>query len=170
VDVRISGNGSSSGDSIFVRIERRGAAGPAPLVLTAPAGSILSAGSASSQSMVVARVRGRMTGERTFSPSPVMTVSGGQPAVFVLEAYCAEFHKSNPSPNDTFELTAPDPGLACVLRRSAGLSRAAVQAAVWVHTDGVGLEQMRRRFRVSPAEYEKGKAAAAVCPGRGARR
>jgi hypothetical protein len=119
-----------------------------------PPGTRLNNSSGTGQSMVIAGVRGRRVGSGMYSPASLITVST-KPVTYVLEAYCAEFHKDNPSPYSTFEVDSPDATLSCILRRASkqGLSVPASQSAVWMHTDQVSFEYVNQKFGVTPQDW-----------------
>jgi hypothetical protein len=102
VQVTFRGNGASSGDSIMVIVKKADKSGE-NLALTVSAGTRLKSGNPSAQSMVIAAVKGQVMGENSYSPSSVIQV-GDTPTTYVLEAYCSEFEKDNPSSATTFHL------------------------------------------------------------------
>jgi len=163
VTVSVSGTGASSGDSVKVRVARRSKAGPGNLALTVPPGTRLASADAGAQNMVVAGVRGRMTGPSSYHPSSEIVVSGTTPATYLLEAYCADFERDNPSGDTRFSVGRPDPVLACILKRAAPLSVAGIQAAVWIHTDKVTYDHMSEKFPVSAADFRKAQAVVRQC-------
>ena len=121
--------------------------------------------------MVVSGVRGRMAGgnDLSYEPTSVITV-GSRPVTYVLDAYCAEFEKENPSSSTAFRVASqPDARLGCVLRQaSAGnLSVEATQAAVWIVTDAITFEHMSQKFDITSQDFARARAVAARCgPGR----
>jgi len=80
-------------------------------------------------------------------------------------AYCAEFHKDNPSPESEFAIESPEPTLACNLTKAQrhNLSLQATQAAVWIATDGVKLQDLRIKFHVSDEDWEAASLVASSC-------
>jgi hypothetical protein len=124
VQVSFRGNGASSGDSIEVLVTRTDKTG-GNLELTVAPGTRLQSGNRAAQIMVIAAVKGRVMGENSYSPSSVIEV-GDTPTTYVLEAYCSEFEKDNPSSATTFHLGPVDPVLACdcVQSRPDPLARA----------------------------------------------
>ena len=158
-----SGTGSSSGDAIIVSVSKTDKAGPGILSLMITPGTRLRSSAASEQSMVIAGVQGRVVGETSFEPTSVIEVSTSETKEYVLEAYCAEFDKDNPSASNSFTLTNPDPILACLLRETTQLSIAAKQAAIWIHTDRVTFEHMNEKFSISNSEWLEAQAAVKRC-------
>jgi len=71
----------------------------------------------------------------------------------VVEAYCAEFEKDNPSASTTFTLGSLDATLACIVQAAHQLSTEATQAAVWMHTDRATYAHINAKFPVSRADW-----------------
>jgi len=154
------GRGSSSGDSMIVTVAKTNRAGRGPLVLSVPAGTRLNSASASVQNMVIAGVRGRMIDSHRFQPATEIELASTAPVSFLLEAYCAEFEKDNPSSSSGFSAGGWDKTLAAVLKEAKrrGLSPAATQAAVWIVTDDISLDALQEKFSVSQAEWNQARA------------
>ena len=161
---KIHGTGSSSGDSLKLTVAPRGKGSAREVVVKVPPGTRLGSSSKGAQGMVVAGVRGRSLGGDKFAPASEIRASTTEPRTYILEAYCADFHKANPSPSVTFKVVGEDPVLACVLREGHGLSVAAKQAAVWIHTDQVTFREMRAKFPVTQSEWEAAQRVAKLCP------
>lgn len=153
VTVAVRGNGASSGDAIEVTVTRTPKAGPGDLVLTVPAGTRLVSANASAQNMVIGRVRGRMLGGDRFTPSTEIRLTGNTPVTYLLEAFCADFEKDNPSEQVTFTLGPEDSVLACIVAQSSSRSVEAIQAAVWIHTGNVSHHTVNEKFPVSDGDW-----------------
>lgn len=157
--------GSSSGDSVVLIVAKIG--GPERLVLSIPSGLALKSPSTSSQSMVISGLKGREIGGGKYSPKQFIILTNDKPVRYVIEAYCAEFHKDNPPPDRfDFQVAAtPDPVLACILNeaRKEKLSVAGTQAAVWVHTDHVNFPEMSTRMGIGKEEWSKAETVASRC-------
>jgi hypothetical protein len=165
VSAQISGTGASSGDSIKMKIRKRTGG---DLTVTVPPGTMLKNASGGEQNMVVAGVRGVDLGGGLIRPTSSVHLSGTQPTTVVLAAFCAEFEKDNPSRSAEFSVGSRDPRLACILRKSAGLSVSARQAAVWMHTDGLSYSHMSQKFPVTARDWSQASAVVRAC-GEGAR-
>jgi hypothetical protein len=150
----IVGTGASSGDSVRVALQKTPSAGPGPLTLTIPRGSVLMNHSRGYQNMVVARVRGRDSGGLLFTPQETMVVQGKDPVTYLLSAYCANFFEENPTKNTSFDIHDSKPMLACLVNRGRPLSINALQAAVWMYTDGIPLSRMKTKFNVTFEDWE----------------
>lgn len=153
--VTIRGTGGSSGDTIKVDIAKGPNAGPGPVDVSVPPGTVLTNGNGAGQNMVVAGLAGRATSEHSYTPTSYMVASGSKPVTYVLSAFCMNFDKDNPSPSDEFTVGDPDSVLACILKNSRQLTIPARQAAVWIYTDNVSFNHMNEKFSVSPQEYSQ---------------
>ena len=155
VTVQFRATGASSGDSVLLTITKTAAAPSSTLSLTVAAGLRLNNITGSGQSMVVERVRGKMINQRSYVPGSTIVLSDTNPATYMLSAYCAEFHKDNPSPDSMFGVALPEPTLSCILTETArqNLSLAASQAAVWNYTDRITFQDFNRRLSIGFAEW-----------------
>jgi hypothetical protein len=138
------------------------------LTITIPAGLRLRNLSEGWQSMVLAGVKGRLAGGNQYLAEPVIKLSDTVPtATYLLSAYCAEFHKANPSPNSQFMVEFADPTAGCILSsaRAQGLSIAATQAAEWIHTDGITVDDLQSKFPVSLSDWSEASQVASQCQG-----
>jgi len=161
----VHGLGGSSGDTVRVYVQKTPKAGPAPLVLEIPPGTLLQSDNRTTQAMVVAGVKGRMAGETTYSRASRIELADNAISAYLVEAYCAEFEKANPTRSTRFRMARPDPTLACVLREAASrrLSVRATQAAVWILTDRVSYGKVRGKFPVSVDEWNAAVEVAKAC-------
>ena len=157
--------GSSSGDSVLLIVVKIG--GPDRLVLTVPPGLLLKSPLPASQDMIIAGLKGRDAGGGKYTPASTITLADNQPARYVIEAYCAQFHKDNP-PADKFDfgVGAPvEPGMVCVLNeaRNQKLSVAGTQAAIWIHAEHVTFSEMNTRMSIGSTEWSRAEAVALRC-------
>ena len=161
VTAKIRGTGGSSGDSIKLDVAKTAAAPEGAIEMTIPPGTRLTSGIAGEQGMVVSRVQGQEVGANTYDASSTIVVDSTTPVTYVLQAYCTEFAGDNPSEANNFTLGTPDPALAAILQQAdrQHLSVSATQAAVWMHTDHLGYDQMNRKFTISKDEWDAAVAA-----------
>lgn len=157
VSVSFSGTGGSSGDSVMATVKLTDKSAES-LHLTISPGTRLRSGNSSAQNMVVAGVKGEMTGSQSYRGTSTITATS-TPATYVLEAYCAEFEKDNPGSSTHFSVGSVDPVLACILEGASNLSVSARQAAVWIYTDKASYNHVNQKFSVSRSDWD---AAAAV--------
>ena len=163
VTVRFLGTGGSSGDAIEMVVSKTAKADPGPLTLTVARGTRLESRNASAQNMVVAGVRGRTVGGDSYEPTSEIIVSEKGSTTYVLEGYCMNFEKDNPSPRTTFSITPPDPVLAAILNEADNLSTTAKQAAVWIHTDHASYAHVNAKFSVTKADWAAAQAVVKKC-------
>jgi len=157
------GTGGSSGDSVKVRVSKGPKAAAGPHSYAVPPGSQLASSDASEQSMTILGVAGRAMGGSSYQPTSVITVPDKGSEVYILAAFCAEFHKENPSTSNHFTLKPPDRMLSCIARRGKGLSISAYQAAVWMHTDQATFSEVNEKFPVDAQEWAQGEAVFRSC-------
>ena len=110
-------------------------------------------------------MKGRAAGSSTYTLEDKIVLRGRAPVTYILEAYCTEFHKDNPSESVSFTLGNPDPILACILKvvKQSGLSVEATQAAVWIHTDRIRLKDLDGKFLVSDSEWRQATQVVSTC-------
>jgi hypothetical protein len=152
ISATFQGTGGSSGDSVEVVVAKTTKSEP-DLQLTIAPGTRLSNGSDSAQNMVIASVEGQVMGETSYSPTSVIRVED-TPKTYVLNAYCTDFAKENPSSQSKFRLGKTDPVLACILAEAASLSLQSKQAAVWIYTDNVSFSHMNAKFPLTRSEWD----------------
>ena len=140
-------------------------AGPEPLKTRFLAGSMLVSDDASVQNMMVVSVRGIFRGGNKYQPETQIVLTEREAVVYVLAAYCMQFEKENPSYATRFALEPPDPTLACIAELGASLTVPALQAAVWMLTDGVTFDRMNQKFRITPEDWSAGEAVFLECRG-----
>lgn len=159
VSATIRGTGSSSGNAIRVSIAKTPKAGAGPISISVPPGTILRSHDGAFQSMAVAGVLGRWAGGDNYYPSSNIVVSGRTPVEYVLEAYCAEFEKDNPSETTTFDVESPNPTLASIFKQTKHLSLTAKQAAVWIYTDHMTYDRISEKMAISDFDWANAEAA-----------
>lgn len=165
VTARIRGTGQSSGDSILLTLARGASSGSGELVLTIPAGTLLHSSDGKYQDMVFAGVRGLQSANAMLSPAAEMRLPASDAVTYVIEAYCANFNKLNPSEQTTFTIGEGRPILACIARKNPSMSVTARQAAIWMQTDAMTFSRINLKLRVSPAEWQAAQAAFVECGG-----
>jgi len=151
VEVRISGLGASSGDSILADVANKT---DKPVRLTIPAGTVLQPSSGGYQSMVVHRIKGRLADEGKYTPSDAIALAPRERQAFVISAYCLDLEGENPSRETTFDFAALNAKAKAVLDAAARerLSIAATQAAMWMKLGDVSPERIGGRIPISDAD------------------
>jgi hypothetical protein len=161
----IEGTGGSSGDSIKLKVRKGPNAGNEPVDATMPPGTKLANTGGGGQSMVAMGISGEDVGGGLMRPTSIIHLVGAA-ATYILEAFCAEFEKENPSEADRFTLGPPDPLVSCLAREGSSLSLAAKQAAVWMYTDNITYEHMNQKFDVSANEWAAAQKVYRACRAR----
>ena len=161
VSAEFEAMGGSSGDVMAVTVKKLDKNGP-DIPLTVRAGTRLKTGNADEQEMYIAGLKGLLMNGDRYRPVPGMEASD-EPATYVLDAYCAEFEKENPSPGGGYAVGAVDAVAACILVKAAQLSTTARQAAIWIHTDQVSYAKINEKFRVKKAEWKAAESVTRQC-------
>ena len=151
-DIQILGMGGASGASIQV-IAR--AAGSQSLSIEIAPGTVLRSSAPGEQDMVVRQLLGLRQGEQRYVPADVIFLHApaAEPVTYIVDAYCLNFHKDNPSATTSFSVdadTPASPDVATVLAAAgrvpgAAQDIAAIQAAVWTVTDRPTLQELAAR-------------------------
>jgi hypothetical protein len=157
--------GGSSGDVLVLTLTK--VAGPVRLTLSVPPGIILHSSVASVQDMVISGLRGRDAGGGQYEPTTLIVLTDSNPVRYILEAYCANFHRDNPRRGGT-GLRAdarPDVVLECILKeaRRKRLSVVSTQAAVWMWTDRVEFREMNTRMPISATDWKLAEVVDQAC-------
>jgi len=151
-DIQILGMGAASGASIQV-IAR--ATGSQSVSIGIAPGTVLRSSVPGEQDMVVRQLLGLRQGEQRYTPTEVIFLhpAAAEPVTYIVDAYCLNFHKGNPSATTSFSVdahTAASPDVAAVLAAAgrvpgAAQDIAAIQAAVWTVTDRPTLQELANR-------------------------
>ena len=162
VKAEIRGTGDSSGDSILLKLT---CLVPRTVQINIPIGTVLISDDPSVQSMVIRKVKGIAVGAMRYQPVKSIILNSNEPKEYVLEAYCLDFHKENPSKESTFWVR-PDPAnseIIDVLKTADRLDPEiatvpAIQTAIWALTEDMSEDELKERFRVTPEDIENAKA------------
>jgi len=151
VSVRVHGLGASSGDALEVSLRRLV---PRSLRVSIAPGTIFRSKNPAAQDMAGARFRGVRAGATSYTPSSEALLDDDAERVMIVEAYCMNFHRANPTRADEFTVAAPGPGLAVLLEEAIRDRRDSrvTQAALWIARDGVSDAELARRFPVGPTD------------------
>ena len=159
ITVVFHGTGGSSGDAIEATVATTPKAS-GDLVLTLAPGTRLESKNPNTQNMVIASVRGQALTTNTYTPMSEIRASG-KPKAYILDAYCTEFQKDNPSSGTIFKVAEVDPILACILSNST--STVIKQAAVWIYTDKATFSHVNQKFDVTRTDWEAAEATVNKC-------
>jgi len=151
-DIQILGMGGASGASIQV-IAR--ATGSQSVSIGIAPGTVLRSSVPGEQDMVVRQLLGLRQGDQRYVPADVIFLhaAAAKPVTYIVDAYCLNFHKGNPSATTSFSVdadTPASPDVAAVLAAAgrvpgAAQDIAAIQAAVWTVTDRPSLQELAGR-------------------------
>jgi hypothetical protein len=81
--------------------------------------------------------------------------------IYLLEAYCTDFEKDNPSESTGFSLGGVDSNLACILNNAASIQ--VKQAAVWIYTDRATYSHLTQKFPLTGTEWQEARNIIARC-------
>jgi hypothetical protein len=159
VKAGITGIGVSSGDSINLELTRLT---PNTTEIKVPKGTVLIA-SGTAQNMVVYKVRGIPEDTKWIIPISKIILDSSEPQTFILEAYCLDFHKENPSSSTKLSVgTFADPPIIRILDALDNLSSditavGAIQTAIWIVTEDVSKKELVDRFPVGQKDIDNAK-------------
>lgn len=157
VSIEVSGLGGSTGDTILIVVQRRVSE---VVRTTVKPGTVFKSVSGHVQNMVAARVKGERIGETTYRPCEEIVLTDDAKHSYIVEAYCLEFHKDNPGPQDSFTVGSPDPRAARIVSEGQriGASINAIQSALWIDREGLSDAQLKERFPVSDSDIAQARA------------
>jgi hypothetical protein len=163
IEYEIHGTGSSSGASLLVGIRRLVDTNIDIYVIP---GSVMRPSSDSAQPMVVWGVHGTVVSKTSIQPVASMYLPDNEVHIFVLEAYCLDFHLDNPAAEVTFQPKAEVAGQpvsqAVDLRaaqliyqgKRGGFSISGIQVAIWADHNNVTKQEIRTKFTVGAKEID----------------
>ena len=153
VEVRITGVGGSTGDTILITARRKV---PDDIRLILTPGTVFSSVSGNVQNMVAASIKGERVGENSYRSTRELVLADEDEHSYIIEAYCLNFHKANPGPSDSFTVAPADERATKILRagkkRSASIQ--AIQSALWIERDRVSAQELQARFPVKDEDVE----------------
>ena len=154
VSVRVHGLGGSTGDALEIAVRSRV---PGVLHLSITPGTVFRC-SGGAQDMVAAAVKGLRLSGNTYSPTSVIHLDDQEQRTYVVEAYCLDFHKNNPSTNDTFTISTLDRKSERILRAGSqeSASIGAIQSALWMDR-GVSTSRLKSRLPVTDDDIQRAR-------------
>ena len=141
VTVSFTNTGGASGEVINITLHRLKAPADSDLTVTLPPGLVLTNSDPSEQNMVLLQVVGVLDqpGASSYTPQTYMELTPGQTdAYFVVDAYCVNLHKGNPTNGTSLTLSGQASHDLVSLMKAATTSNDSIlviQAAVWAITD-----------------------------------
>lgn len=176
IEYEVRGNGSSSGESLQIKVQRLSAE---PIQIYVAPGTVFKTGSKGVQSMVARSIVREIAEaaaesaveaalEAALEETGVVELADNAVRNLVIEAYCRDFELENPSEENGFVTASVDARSAAILQAAdeQGLGTAATQAAVWMDR-GVEPEAIAKKFEASPADFEAASRLLAQLPRRG---
>ena len=146
ITYEVTGNGSSSGASLELRVRRHT---PEPLTLYVAPGTVFGSRSSRVQRMVA----------RALADAPEIQLADNEYQDLTVEAYCLDIELDNPSADNVFTAGSIDARAAAILREaeSQGLEMEAIQAAIWMD-EGATDQAIASVFPASPAHLAAARA------------
>ena len=153
IEATVTGIGGSTGDTILITVWRKA---PDVLRLTLTPGTMFTSVSGNVQNMAGASIKGERVGENSYRPASEIVLADDGQHSYVIEAYCLDFHKQNPGRSDTFSVTGVDEqaGRLLTAGKNGSAPISAIQAALWMHREGLSPAEVQSRFAVTPTQIE----------------
>lgn len=139
VDVQVQGTGYASGSSIVLNIQRLE---PRFLQISVEPGTVLVNSIGSQQDMIVRQLLGINEGDQYYPCNDIL-LTNDRPEEYLVEAYCLNYGKDNPSEVSSFSFgNAPSVEVLAVLDAVEQIPAAnddihSIQCAIWVVSDDV---------------------------------
>lgn len=157
VSVEVIAIGGSTGDTIQISVKRLGRDA---LRLDLAPGTVFRSVSGKVQDMAGARIRGERSGASAYTPAAQIDLPDDQPHVYVVEAYCMDFHKANPGAGEKFRMEGPTPETAAFMTAAvaSGRSIEQVQAALWIKRERITDTELAARFPITAEALKSARA------------
>jgi hypothetical protein len=156
VQVEIFGLGGSTGDTIVIDIKRKV---PEKLHIAFNPGIVFQSTSENVQNMIGIRIKGERVNQTSYRPTTEIYLPNDEKRSYIIEAYCLDFHKPNPSPKDQFILSHINEHIKnlIILGYKNAYSTRAIQGAIWIDRDGASDSDLKKRFSLTNQEIELAK-------------
>lgn len=153
VQVEIFGLGGSTGDTILIKIKRKI---PTTLRISLTPGTVFESTSGNVQNMIGSKIKGERAGYNIYHPMSEIYLNNDDEREYVVEAYCLDFHKSNPGTSNSFSLSQIDDRTKNIIvaGEKAGYSIEVIQSAIWIDRDRVTSSELKSRFSVSDEDID----------------
>jgi hypothetical protein len=163
VQYEVRGNGSSSGPSLVIGIRLTNFRAIDVYVLP---GTVFTSGNANAQRMVAWRVVATIAQSgQDLSPVTSMYLPDAEERLFVIEAYCLDFHLDNPEVADAFTAQA---SLATPVEASLDIRAAqiiaegkkreltieGIQSAIWMDHESVTQPEIKAKFDAAAKDLD----------------
>lgn len=153
IKVIIASLGGSTGDVIAVIVQRKE---QKRLRLNLKPGTVFKSVSGTVQNMVGMAIKGERVSRNAYRPTIEIELTDDDEHVYIIEAYCLDFHKPNPGMNDSFILQAPDNHIAKILLtgKKKGARIEVIQCALWIDRENITNTELKSRFKVNDADIK----------------
>jgi hypothetical protein len=151
IEVSIRALGGSTGDTILIDARKKV---PQALRIRLEPGTVFRCVSGGAQDMVGVSIRGEREGTSMYRPESEMVLTDDARHPYVVEAYCLDFHKSNPDSSDTYSIGVADERAKaiCEAGKRKGLSIQTIQVALWLDRSHASASAIKSRFSVSDSD------------------
>jgi len=156
ISTQFAGRGASSGDAIIVEVQNKTSR---PVAVYVIPGTVLKSRDSSAQNMILQTVKGKIVGERGYLPKDFIELQPGSSSEYLIEAYCLNFDKDNPSSETSFELGEVEIEIQNILYQGKvwGMPPSVIQAAVWIFHENIEDYKLKEKFEINDAEIKKAK-------------
>lgn len=152
VDVQVLGRGACTGDSVQVRVQRKG---NQALSVSVEPGTVIQPQGSNVQTMALSAVKFKQV-QRTLQKADTIELPDDQPQTYILEGFCRDIEKPTPTSSNSFVVVAPDSDNAKVLvhAKKLGATVKVTQSAIWIQRSKMSDDQLKRHFQVSDDELD----------------
>jgi len=155
---RIYGVGSSSGDSIMIDIKR---VVNYTLEIEIEAGREITTSIDSEQNMIIRGIKGKPKDAAMYEPRVKITLDAQEIETYILEAYCLDFDKDNPSEQNRFSIGGINSEIKKIFNAADKLpeagSVAAIQMAIWAVTDDISRQEVEEKLDINEEDIRNAK-------------
>lgn len=150
VDVEVVGRGSSTGDSVQVRVKRKGGAN---VSVSVDPGTVIQPKGTAVQTMALAGVKYKQV-QGGWQQADTIELKDDSQQTYILEGYCRDIEKPTPKTQDSFAVNGPDAENAKVLvqAKRLGATVKVTQSAIWIQRSKMSDDQLKKFFQVSTEE------------------
>ncbi len=148
VEVKVSSLGGATGSTVRVDVRRKV---PQAVQVEVVPGTVFMCPTGAVQNMACGMVKGEFIGStNTYRPgnSNVLSLNDDAWHGYLVEAYCMDYHKGPPRPNEQFSLEIQDQRAARILQagKDQKASLWAFQFALWMDREGISEQELLSRY------------------------
>jgi len=110
--------------------------------------------------MIASGLKGERISDTTYRPCKKIVLADNRIHTFVVEAYCLDFEKDNPTQANKFVISETDPDTLRFIwvAKQERLSMNTIQAALWIRRSSIDEQGLLGRFNVTAEEVKRAKA------------